>query len=268
MSDVAVGLEHEVDDFESDDDFGDFEEVDEVGDVIDDSDPVVLLPYSGDFNHEESNIRMLIDGIFGVEERDGVGLSRDVKFEFDERSGKIFERLIGEEEVSSGFIWKQSVIYKQMLLNLDIDEKGDDRPQSSVSVGNAQIRNMYAMDKVEEDVSVGRIKCQIPRFETLGVINGSEEFNEVIDSTTTQLDDARRLVSEEECEIDVLLSRKNELLKLASVWDERLREIQADNDLFTSYVENLIGNTQKIRREKRILQTNKGKKSRKSGFRK
>lgn len=260
----------------SDDDFGDFEEVDQENpETTIPTGPIIksdIKPYSGSYLEEKSCIDGLVNGIFGASETKKL-VDEECKFEFDERSEKIFQRLVGDDTYSAtGFIWKRSVIYKQLLLNLDIQENDMSmvkRVSISAGTGDSEFKNMYQLEKmIESDQEIVSLLNQVPEFESLGIAATSDEYHSLIEQTQNTLRSAKQALSANDVNLNELTELKSKLLKLMSVWDNETRETKADNELFTSYVENLIGNTQKIRREKRILQTKSQSKSRSKGFRK
>ena len=51
-------------------------------------------------------------------------------------------------------------------------------------------------------------------------------------------------------EWEELVKIKEKLLEMVSCWDKRVSEVQTDSDIFSEYVENLVGNTQKLRRQR------------------
>lgn len=255
--------------FGSDDDFGDFEEVDQEEAPQLTATPTVeknedVHYYEGDYEKEKPMFEQLVNKIFGSRERDDP-VGEENQFVLEDRSEKIYERLVAETESSNtGFIWKRSVIYKQMLLNLDIEEREtltQQRPAMSAHSSGAQFQNLYGLEhEAEFETEVNRLLQQVPDFKNLGFEAGSEEFNSIIDSTSETLQTAKEML--ESTDLKQLTDMKSRLLQLVSVWDEHMRNTKVDNELFTSYVENLIGNTQKMRREKRILQTKTKGKSR------
>lgn len=218
--------------------------------------------YNGDYENEKEAIDGLVSQIFGSHERESA--SQEYQFELDDRSEKIYERLIAEDHSNTGFIWKKSVIYKQMLLNLDIEETETLTQQHRVTSAHSngtQFQNLYDLEQTaDSENDMTRIMQQVPDFKTMGTALGGDEFNNMLDSTSETLQNAKEMLVSDD--IEVLANMKNKLLLLTSVWDEHMKSVKADNELFTSYVENLIGNTQKMRREKRILQTKTKGKSR------
>ncbi|TID31028.1 hypothetical protein CANINC_000389 [Pichia inconspicua] len=251
----------------SDDDFGDFEEVDQeevpkISPLMGKENTALVHYYNGDYENEKEAIDGLVSQIFGSHERESA--SQEYQFELDDRSEKIYERLIAEDHSNTGFIWKKSVIYKQMLLNLDIEETETLTQQHRVTSAHSnvtQFQNLYDLEQTaDSENDMTRIMQQVPDFKTMGTALGGDEFNNMLDSTSETLQNAKEMLVSDD--IEVLANMKNKLLLLTSVWDEHMKSIKADNELFTSYVDNLIGNTQKMRREKRILQTKTKGKSR------
>lgn len=275
---------NETEDNESDDDFGDFEEGDfeELG-IIPDPTPIeskysgeLINAYDGDYESQQSKINDLVNSIFSVSsdiDTDNVQsatVSNSFTYKFNERAHKIFERLISEDdEYISAMIWKKSMIYKQLLLNLGIPEyssapKVTLRPTTSHS--NTEFKNMYdLMNSLSLNSELEKLLKQVPNFKDLNIDKKSNEFSNKINNSTSTISNARiKISSEEETEsedeyLKDLIALKSELLNLVAIWDERMKDIKEDNELFSSYVENLIGNTQKKRRERRLVKSSKKK---------
>jgi hypothetical protein len=269
-------------DEESDDDFGAFEEGDfeepvaaQLQPIIDNNNQDELLTvYNGDYYSKKSKIDTILNNIFNDVDEE-VNQSNTDTFQFDERSRKIFERLITEEdEYISALIWKKSMIFKQLLLNLDIPEPTiTSKPvtkRPSLSIGGDQLKNMYdLMNSVSLNDNFGKLLAEVPQFEDLNINKNSEEFLNINNNTSTIISKAKIKIKENEQQdqpidnkeyLTGLVIMKKELLRLVSIWDERMKDTKADNDLFSSYVENLIANTQKKRREKRVIKQSKHKK--------
>lgn len=216
-----------------DDDFGDFEE--------------------GEVNQMETSnesrsqsIDSLISEILPkVDTGNGDELSRS-EFKFDERSEKLFDTLLNTEEYPiQQMIWKHSMILKQLFLNLDIPIV-ENSFLTRQSLKNKDLK--YDL-KLYED-----FKLDVPDFDKLGI--SDEEFKLILSNTNDQISqidiinkDYKDLDSEQMNEEILKLAHvKQSLLKTLSAWNKQYDIIKSDNELFTNYIDNLVGNTQKFRR--------------------
>lgn len=259
---------------DSDDEFGDFEEVDQADEDIPRPPPTplpelkqgkVIVPYNGDFNGNASNISCLVDKIFqGIPNEEKTTDPKNViiteHFEFDDREGKIFDQLITDDLPSTHIIWKKSMIFKQCMLNLDIPLDHINKitgvvtqPKGSNSNTTTEFSDLYKIDKsMMENPELDILLKQVPNFKSLNIIKNSEELTTMLTNTTAVITTAHQQLKEEAYDetayLMELTKTKKTLLDLLSIWNEKIEDTKADNELFSSYVENLIGNTQKFRR--------------------
>lgn len=263
-------LDKQLDTFsaESDDDFGDFEEVDQGDSGVYSNDLSAnkegrIRSYSGNFATIAADISQNLDKIFNESKGNSENEYKD-SFLFDERADQIFNRLISEEDdYLSPFIWKQSMIYKQVLLNLEIEPRAHvtyaKRQLPSANGSRKESKNLYDFLKSSStNAELDKLLLQVPDFSQLGIDKDGEEYNQIINNTTSTISEAKKLLRSGS--VSELINLKERLLKLVSVWDVKSHDINEDNELFSSYVENLIGNTLKKRREKRQAKASKSKK--------
>lgn len=263
-------LDKQLDTFsaESDDDFGDFEEVDQGDSGVYSNDLSAnkegrIRSYSGNFATIAADISQNLDKIFNESKGNSENEYKDI-FLFDERADQIFNRLISEEDdYLSPFIWKQSMIYKQVLLNLEIEPRAHvtyaKRQLPSANGSRKESKNLYDFLKSSStNAELDKLLLQVPDFSQLGIDKDGEEYNQIINNTTSTISEAKKLLRSGS--VSELINLKERLLKLVSVWDVKSHDINEDNELFSSYVENLIGNTLKKRREKRQAKASKSKK--------
>lgn len=282
---IDISINNEIEDNESDDDFGDFEEG-EFEEVKVLPEPTTIEPtsggelidvYNGDYESQKSKIDQLVNNIFLISpntDNDDIldkANGDSITYKFDERAQKIFQRLISEDdEYIRAMIWKKSMIYKQLLLNLGIPEysytpKTTPRPINAQH-SNTEFKNMYdLMNSLSLNSDFENLLKQVPDFNDLNIDKNSNEFLERINNSESTISNAKiKLESKGETEgeedyLEALITVKMELLNLVAIWDEKMKDIKADNVLFSSYVENLIGNTQKKRRERRLVKSSKKK---------
>lgn len=169
------------------------------------------------------------------------------EFTFDERSDKLLDNLLNTEEYPmQKMIWKQSMILKQLFLNLDIPIVEDSFLKRKNHINMDLDYNL----KVDEN-----IQLVIPDFDKLGI--SEEEFKQILANTNDQISQISITNKDykdlDEGQIDEEIIKmgelKQSLLKTLSAWNKQYDIIKSDNDLFTSYIDNLVGNTQKLRRK-------------------
>lgn len=221
-----------------DDDFGDFEEGEVLNEAI------------SDISLKELSIAELIDEILPqrtkVEKDDDA--TQITEFQFDSRSEKLFENLVNTEEYPlQQMIWKRSMILKQLFLNLDIPITETD--QFSRRKSHQKMDLDYDLNVNEE------IHFDIPNFADLKLTE--DQFKQILSKTDEQLSQLDAIkkenyseMTEEDASKEVLklAALKQSFMETMSAWNKQYEDVKADNDLFTSYIENLVGNTQKFRR--------------------
>lgn len=209
-----------------DDDFGGFEEgvvVETVGDAVKNSKSIAAL------------IEEIVPKV-AIEQNDAESV-----FKLDERSQKLFDTLLNTEDYPiQQMMWKKSMILKQLFLNLDIPvvENTFEAHQNHWEMGLE-----YDLQR-EEDIVV-----EVPSFDVLGL--EESEFNDLLANTDVLLasiQDMRDkgMANAEAC---ALTETRQRLVKTLSAWNKHHEALKADNELFTSYIDNLVGNTQKFRRQ-------------------
>ena len=282
MEEVENTIEHEIDNTSelvpSDDDFGDFEEVDQLEETDNQSNDLVesdiphheisiknISFFEGKLDDDDAKISGLIDNILKDTLLPEQSDNNNDTFQLDERAKQILERLTGEDEytVTQPTIWKQSMIYKHLLLNLEIPQDIDVTKRESISAGSTSTKQLYDIEEtVLLDEDIAKILEQVPKFESLGISKKREEYSEKLSNTSSIISKIKNeLLSDEESAdyLEQLNQHKIELLDLLSVWNEHTTEVKHDNEIFTSYIENLIGNTQKLRRETRLSKKGKSR---------
>lgn len=257
----------------SDDDFGEFEEVDQteveskVDEIIENNNEIPFKSISiYQTESANDNIIQLLDKIFTQKSSSEDKETTSDEFQLDERAEQIFERLTSKEEYAlKPTIWKQSMIYKQLLMNLEIPQEVIVTERDSMSAGSSSTKDLYDFNEtVLKDGDIERILSQVPSFGQLQIDKKSEEFGNRLSQTSASIANIKQeLTSDEESleYLERLNAHKQQLLELLSIWNEHTEDVKQDNELFTSYIENLIGNTQKLRRETRM--SKKGKKGKK-----
>lgn len=246
--------------FESDDDFGDFEEgeiIDNVGNKdsleLEDNTNIYkngnMKVFNGDFESYKDNVIDLVNKMIGKSDKDKTSEDDSAAkcFQFDDRSNKIFDRLVNEETPFQSIIWKKTMIYKQLMLNLDIPTDTEPVKRNSESA-SSNFKVIYDVETISNNPELSRLIKNIPKFDTLDIDKKSEIYSKRINETDSQIEEIINISKNDDISLRTLITAKNELLELLSIWNEKLHDVKVDNELFTSYVENIIGNTQKFRR--------------------
>lgn len=260
---------------DSDDDFGDFEEVDDntqdnhIQSTTSTEHPPSkrILKFDGDYMAKKEYFGALVDNIFAKSSMH-IDKPSDVPFELNERADQIFERLTADDDsFLSLLIWKNSIIYEQVRLNLDIPQcttntVTPNHKNKSSENNSAELKSLYeSLKSSPADSIFGKLLKQVPDFENLNIDIKGPEYAAKLNNTSVTLSEAHNLIKDTGSSdleyLKKLTGIKKELLELMSIWNQRTKVVKEDNELFSSYVENLIGNTQKIRREKRICQSHK-----------
>ncbi|ODV83192.1 hypothetical protein CANARDRAFT_100360 [[Candida] arabinofermentans NRRL YB-2248] len=256
---------------DDDDDFGDFnEEFDEFEEPDHESQPVVQnqrpvdeIQFNNYSDDDKKRIYELIGSIFPQKNKTNDGESIEDtqvdKFTLDERSESIYSRMIQEPHALRQINWKRSLIRRNLLLNLHIPI---DLDEILPPVDKSRFSNIYDGRTIKE-ISKSReadLLQLIPKFEKLNIddslkektIEGTNERINEIYSKVQPLSYYEFLANDKETlstKLEELKLMKEELIRLASCWSKNLEDIKLDNGLFSSYVENLVGNTQKKRRQ-------------------
>lgn len=274
---------------EEDDDFGDFEEEEsgpnkdgddmfgdfqdnefEKSDVSENANTAIELNFKEDYDPKSEVIKNLMTSMMGLENEDKsvndtmkqqnvINHDYHSEIQLSERCQALYNRLTQQPSNLQQINWKKSFIRRQLLLNLQIpinlDEIAPNMPQS----GAYPDIKLNPKDRERMEMT---LKRQIVPFNDLKIT--SEQLNIVLKSTESQIEDFYGLlqpvsyykaVSEQdpdrlEKEWEELVKIKEKLLEMVSCWDKRVSEAQTDSDIFSEYVENLVGNTQKLRRQR------------------
>ncbi|VEU23188.1 DEKNAAC104310 [Brettanomyces naardenensis] len=262
----------------SDDDFGDFEETgketvsEAVPSATSESESVVAEPvesrparltYDGDYESHAELIQELVDRMMKsltVSEKTAANSSQ---IELNERCKDLYYRLVEQPANLQQINWKQSFIRRQLLLNLQIPINLDEVSPSKE--GHSSVSNIYG-DQDGLQLIEAEVLRQVQPFESLKI--DEEGRKKVLKETGLRIEELysqlqpfsyyKGVARSNEEELGEHLGRlagvKEELLKILACWDKELEEDRKDNEVFSGYVENLVGNTQKMRRERRTYE--------------
>ncbi|GME80318.1 unnamed protein product [Ambrosiozyma monospora] len=268
-----------IDDDDDDDDFGDFEEegdhdfgefTEQVPIQENTNENQSISSGSGRFSPFNSNstnagildlqqnmetskeqINLILNDIF-KNSHFPTHSEQESKFHLSERCGTVFDRLTQEPRNLKQINWKKSLIKRQLFVSLqipiDLDElKPVANKKKSVSKIYDQASTKGAVDN--------EILNMVPHFDTLKIDNKEKilkETNRTLEEYFKKLQPfayynslPKDELQKKESELNGI---KDELLQLVSCWNKKEDELKSDNLIFSSYVENLVGNTQKMRR--------------------
>ncbi|GMM27852.1 hypothetical protein DAMA08_005680 [Martiniozyma asiatica (nom. inval.)] len=223
-------------DEEEDDDFGDFEQA-SFGSFEEPSSSPNFKSEPFDF----STLPNLISSLFP----ECSDFTTESNFKFTDRSFELYSRLTEDVETTHT-IYKTSEIHKHLLINFGLP--APKITETSVIKGRGLgLNEIYQLKYghlpgAKDSASKEMLLAMVPKWDTLGVIE--EEFKIIIADTdkviNTPIDDNSN--------VENLIYRKERLLRLLSAWNHQYDILKQDNELFTNYIENLVGNTQKLRR--------------------
>ncbi|CCH44496.1 putative membrane protein [Wickerhamomyces ciferrii] len=154
----------------------------------------------------------------------------------NERSRLLLERLVALPYLKP-YSWKKSSLRRQLLQTLGIDSEKDQIRRKNLDDGS---------------------NYKIPDFESLNI--SDEEAKKYRENTDEILNKFQESIKEDDelTNLDqetlnkVVLEYKEqikELKKLLSIWEYEQKNLEIDNETFEGVVENLVGHTQRLRRE-------------------
>ncbi|VUG17286.1 DEBR0S2_03136g1_1 [Brettanomyces bruxellensis] len=256
---------------DGDDMFGDFQENEfKKSDVSENANTAIELSFKEDYDPKSEVIKNLMTSMMGlenednsvndtIEQQDAINDDYHSEIQLSERCQALYNRLTQQPSNLQQINWKKSFIRRQLLLNLQIPINLDEMaPKMSENDAYPDIK-LNPKDRERMEMT---LKRQIVPFNDLKIT--SEQLNIVLKNTESQIEDFYGLlqpvsyykaVCEQnpdrlEREWEELVKIKEKLLEMVSCWDKRVSEVQTDSDIFSEYVENLVGNTQKLRRQR------------------
>lgn len=248
VTDEAADVAQEVDSVDSDDSgFGDFNEGDdsEFGEFEDTPEEEIPekrpvrtgFEYKGDYEAQSDEIGKLVEAIVQrIGPESGAGGDN---LEMSDRSKKLYQRLVDQAPNMQQIDWKRSAIRRQLLLILGLP----------INLDEVEPKQPEETPKNEE------ILDRIPAFETTGL--SEEERKKVLQGTDGQIEQFYgelqpssyyKLSGSKPEDLKDLEQIRDTLLTMVACWDKQVDDDRRDNELFASYVENLVGNTQKLSR--------------------
>ncbi|KAG7890705.1 hypothetical protein KL936_001989 [Ogataea polymorpha] len=230
------------------DDFGEFEEFEQPPQQSG-ADTFIFAPENGSVEE----LGHMIHSLLGSEPSSEP--AGDLKL--NQRCQDVYERLTLPPMNLQQVNWKRSLLRRQLLLSLgipiDLDEvlpSGSKTRKSKLYDSNALagLKN-NELSQLEERIA----KLEIDKIEKDKILESSaavlESVHQKVQPESFYRTAAQR--GELESKARELESVRDELLKIACSLNLRLEELKQDNEIYSMYVENLVGNTQKRRREEK-----------------
>ncbi|KAG7730099.1 hypothetical protein KL933_001179 [Ogataea haglerorum] len=230
------------------DDFGEFEEFEQPPQRSA-ADPFVFAPENGSVEELSRMIHSLLGSDPSSEPA--------ADLELNQRCQDVYERLtlppINLQQVN----WKRSLLRRQLLMSLRIPIDLDEVLPSGSKTRKSKLYDNNALAGLKNN-ELSRLEEQIAKLEV-----EKAEKDKILESSAAVLESVHQKIQPESFyraaaergELDgkakELESVRDELLKIACSLNLRLEELKQDNEIYSMYVENLVGNTQKRRREEK-----------------
>ncbi|GMG20256.1 unnamed protein product [Ambrosiozyma monospora] len=273
---AQIGMDDADDD---DDDFGDFEEEGDhdfgdfteevpvqdntnksqsmpsgsvgISSFISNSTNARILDLQHNMETSKEQMNLILDDIFKTSQFP-THSGQEPTFHLSERCGTVFDRLTQEPRNLKQINWKKSLIKRQLFVSLQIPIDLDEL--KPVANKKKSMSKIYEQESTKRAVNNDVLKM-VPHFDTLKIDDKEKilkETNRTLEEYFKKLQPfayynslPKEELQKKESELN---SIKNELLELVSCWNKKEDELKSDNLIFSSYVENLVGNTQKMRR--------------------
>ncbi|CAH2351060.1 hypothetical protein CLIB1423_02S11342 [[Candida] railenensis] len=191
--------------------------------------------------------------------------------------------------------WIKSKIRRNLLIKLGVpvnldevldttksEQSHNDVAKTSSSASAQLLEKPVARHRRSSSVSELDIKWDeftIPKFQDLQINSEQEQY--LLNDTSAQLakieienldhSSIEKLLAGSEDDIDQLLAKYEtnhaKLIELSSLWQNQLNELKKDYEIFESVVQNLVGHTQRLKREEIMANLNKIKLSKKKSHR-
>lgn len=205
----------------------------------------------------DEKVVKIVNGILGVQPEDLNNAIEENRPFLDERARALLNQLSSEPNNLQQLNWKQSIIRRQLFLNLSIPFDLDELYPRERKLG---ISKSYGKDSFSD--STDKLATDIPFVEVSP--ERAKQLTEESDSIVQNIE--RRLqseqyytdghLSEQELE-DILKEMKgfnSQLIELLSGWNQERLELLKDREISEGYLTNILDNTQKFRRQSSIKQ--------------
>lgn len=208
-------------------------------------------------NRSDEKVVKIVNGILGVQPEDPNNDPEENGPFLDERAKALLSQLSSEPNNLQQLNWKQSIIRRQLFLNLSIPFDLDELYPRERKLG---ISKVYGQDSFPDGTD--KLATDIPFIELSP--ERAKQLTQESDSIVQNIE--RRLqseqyysdghLSEEELE-DILKEMKGfnaQLIELLSGWNQERLELLKDREISEGYLTNILDNSQKFRRQSSIKQ--------------
>ncbi|KAG7841406.1 hypothetical protein KL942_001285 [Ogataea angusta] len=230
------------------DDFGEFEEFEQPPQQTG-ADSFIFAPENGSVEELGRMIHSLLGSLPSREPA--------VDLQLDQRCQDVYQRLTLPPVNLQQVNWKRSFLRRRLLMSLRIPIDLDEVLPSNSKTRKAKLYDNNALaglknnelSKLEERIA----KLAIDKMEKDKILESSAAVLESVHQKV-QPESFYRAAAERgelDSKAQELESVRDELLKIACSLNLRLEELKQDNEIYSMYVENLVGNTQKRRREEK-----------------
>ncbi|KAG7860054.1 hypothetical protein KL919_002759 [Ogataea angusta] len=230
------------------DDFGEFEEFEQPPQQTG-ADSFIFAPENGSVEELGRMIHSLLGSVPSREPA--------VDLHLDQRCQDVYQRLTLPPVNLQQVNWKRSFLRRRLLMSLRIPIDLDEVLPSNSKTRKAELYDNNALaglknnelSKLEERIA----KLAIDKMEKDKILESSAAVLESVHQKV-QPESFYRAAAERgelDSKAQELESVRDELLKIACSLNLRLEELKQDNEIYSMYVENLVGNTQKRRREEK-----------------
>ncbi|KAG7861723.1 hypothetical protein KL939_000744 [Ogataea angusta] len=230
------------------DDFGEFEEFEQPPQQTG-ADSFIFAPENGSVEELGRMIHSLLGSVPSREPA--------VDLHLDQRCQDVYQRLTLPPVNLQQVNWKRSFLRRRLLMSLRIPIDLDEVLPSNSKTRKAKLYDNNALaglknnelSKLEERIA----KLAIDKMEKDKILESSAAVLESVHQKV-QPESFYRAAAERgelDSKAQELESVRDELLKIACSLNLRLEELKQDNEIYSMYVENLVGNTQKRRREQK-----------------
>ncbi|ESW99486.1 hypothetical protein KL918_001579 [Ogataea parapolymorpha] len=230
------------------DDFGEFEEFEQPPQQSG-ADTFIFAPENGSVEELSHMIHSLLGSDPSSEPAGDLQL--------DQRCQDVYERLTLPPMNLQQVNWKRSLLRRQLLLSLRIPIDLDEVLPSGSKTRKSKLYDSNALAGLKNN-ELSQLEERIAKLEIDKV-----EKDKILESSAAVLESVHQKVQPEsfyraaaergelDSKANELESVRDELLKIACSLNLRLEELKQDNEIYSMYVENLVGNTQKRRREEK-----------------
>lgn len=254
---------------DSESDFGSFGSFDQEETEAGTNDPATPTPDYYDPKQREVHIKNALDAMFereaSLKNHDSTETTtKPLELLLSDRSNELYSRLADIPRLRPPN-WTRLVVRHRLLISLGIPVNLDE-----ITTAPTSQELLLERRKSVQAADIDWTGLNLPEYNDLKLDESSrnhyiETTQELVDrmeaenmnhSSLQYLESA--LVEDLKIKLEQYKSNVQELRTVASVWKHELETLQKDSEIYESVVQNLIGHSQRLRRDE-ILQRNKKK---------